>query len=670
MALRGRALRRARRGTRVRSALLAAVVLVAAHGARAQDPSEAAGTAPGPDQRAVTGPGEAPASPGAQTAAPPAEAPASPAPGAVPSGGGVSWARAPVRYDGLVGVIFTDTMPSGSPSTYNTLLYSRINGNTYLKAPWFATLEGGVGLNTSVQKSATGGGNSVSATGDLGFTLFPISRFPFHAFAGVTDSRINQDLIGTTPYTSTTAGMTQSYVAVGGRTNYSGGVTYNRLNGDRFGSDTQLSINANVTSTVVDEHQMSLAATAVSDDRKAGSEQSRTYNVTAKDEWHDSDGISLLTLASFNRTEFRLADSDSTSSFSQITSSGSWLPLEDVPLLVSGGLYLSTANTQTNAARVSSNVDNKNVGGSVGGNYQFNKNLRLNANASGSINQMPGTERRSSRIGGTASYWSDPVRFGSFSYNSGLSAGGAVRTDSYSGNTPLQVGTTAGTQTQTTESASHSLSRNTALDDTTRLTVRLTQGLAATQGSTATQGSVAQGESLQHSANATWTRSGETRQLFAGLTVTDMRSKLSTIDLVNAQLSANGDLSRYSTLSAALTLQASRQSLSGASADPQSQSGTTSKNACADVTYTHFRAFGVPRLRFSSILRADTFTRDARFNGTVGAPAEDVRMSWENRLDYTVGLLTVQLLGRVVQSAGKTNGLIFVSAIRRFNGIY
>jgi hypothetical protein len=177
---------------------------------------------------------------------------------------------------------------------------------------------------------------------------------------------------------------------------------------------------------------------------------------------------------------------------------------------------------------------------------------------------------------------------------------------------------------------------------------------------------------LQHSGALTWTQNTDTRQLFAGVTVTDQRSNLFTLDMLNLQFSASGDVSRYSTVSAAVTLQVSHQSVaSGASSGAGSAMQTsTTKNAGAEATYVNVRAFGVLRLKFSSIFRADTFTRDARFTGTVGAPAEDIRVAWENRFDYTVGLLTLQFLGRLTQASGKTDGLLFASAQRRFGGFY
>jgi hypothetical protein len=685
--------------------LLASTCAATPYAAYAQDLLDSTqGTAPGPAQRSVTDTGEIPVD---LEPAPEAQTPGATAPGIKAGGTGLHWDRAPIRYKGEVSLLFTDTLPSGSSATYDTLMYTRIDGTSYVKAPWFAAVEGGLGLSTGLQKSAGSRSDSVTVTGDAGFTLFPVSRFPFHAFAAVTNNKVNQDLVGTSNFTSTTVGANQSYAPLNGRTNYSGGVIYNRLNGDRFGSDTQVAGNASMIAGL-DQQQITLEGSAVTDKRKDGSERSNIYNLTAKDEFHDGDALTLISLASTNRTTFHLVGSDSTNSFVQGTSSGSWTPLEDVPLQINGGVHVSKANTEAitggSAGDATANTDTQaksdNLGGTIGVNYRWDKNIRLtgtgslgisrlhnNETRTGPHNRDAESETRTSSLAASASYYSDSVPLGSYYYNYGFSGSATRGTYGRSGSStqtdltqdpgtpapPAYIKTSSSSQPAylisqfgTAESASHSLSKNSHLDNDALLTVRLTQAASTTQGG---------GEhtnSLQHSGSINWSQNTETRQFFAGITVSDQRSKLVALDMFNAQLSAMGDVGRYSTLSAAITLQASRQTISGtvssgAGSDTQT---TTTRNAGAEASYVNARAFGVMRLKFSSIFRADTFTRDARFTGTVGAPGEDIRMTWENRFDYTIGLLSLQLLGRLTQASGRTDGLLFASAQRSFGGFY
>jgi hypothetical protein len=634
---------------------------------RAQDLLDSTpGTAPGPSQRSVTETGDIPAE--LEPEPTPGQGPA---PGTVKAGGtGVHWSRAPIRVKGEVDLLHTYTRPSGLPTMSDTLLYTKVGGSTYLKAPWFSTLDMGLGMSKNVDKVGDNRTDTLTFTGDSNFVLFPLSRFPFHAYAERTNSRVNEALVGTSQYTSTTLGLDQSYTPLNSPATFAGSLIYNRLEGDRFGKDTQMSGSGSMVAAL-DQHRVTVMGTGISDKRKDDQERSNIYSLSAKDEYHDADSLAIISLASANRSSFQFVGSETRSSFAQATTSGSWTPSEDIPLQLTGAIYMNTANTQSYSSSNSTlggpiEVKTQGLGSSVGATYRWSKNLRLSGMGSANVTRVRDIESRTTRANSSATYSSDAVPLWGFAYNYGLSGNATLTSNRFSGSGSNTTTVSSSSSAQTAESASHSLSKNTVIDPITLFTTRLTQGVSATQqkGQNRT--------SLDHSGAVAWSESGESRQLYAGVTLSDQRSNGFSVDMINGQLSASGDVGRYSTVSAAVTLQASRQTVSGTdSSGPGSDTQTsTTRNAGAEATYVNTRSFGVLRLKFSSILRYDTFTRDARFTGTVGAPSEDIRMVWENRFDYTMGLLTLQLLGRVTHSAGKTDSLLFASAQRKFGGFY
>lgn len=101
----------------------------------------------------------------------------------------------------------------------------------------------------------------------------------------------------------------------------------------------------------------------------------------------------------------------------------------------------------------------------------------------------------------------------------------------------------------------------------------------------------------------------------------------------------------------------------------QNDSGVETESTFADasVGYAYRHVFGVDQLRFRSRLEyashwvdeEDTGTRDTVQDG-------ERRASWDNRLDYIIGLLSLSLSRTVTVVADKYRRIIGVSATRRF----
>jgi hypothetical protein len=124
---------------------------------------------------------------------------------------------------------------------------------------------------------------------------------------------------------------------------------------------------------------------------------------------------------------------------------------------------------------------------------------------------------------------------------------------------------------------------------------------------------------------------------------------------LNFTLSNTHQLTRYSNWSLSTTISAIR------SGDDVSERSEGSPFIGLDLEYRHIRLFGIRRLLYRSTLRFDTAAADDFKLGEGGN-----RLSWENRLDYTIGLIQMEL--RIVNLNPGSRGIhnFFFMITRRF----
>ena len=118
---------------------------------------------------------------------------------------------------------------------------------------------------------------------------------------------------------------------------------------------------------------------------------------------------------------------------------------------------------------------------------------------------------------------------------------------------------------------------------------------------------------------------------------------------VNIQMLRHQPINRRSALSGNLTVQYIRQGFDGQAAE---DSSTTT----GQLSYNHSHVFGVPRLRFWT---------DLRVSNVSSALGID-RTEWENRLDYSVGLLDLGLSWRQIETDREGFNLLYLQATRNF----
>ena len=170
---------------------------------------------------------------------------------------------------------------------------------------------------------------------------------------------------------------------------------------------------------------------------------------------------------------------------------------------------------------------------------------------------------------------------------------------------------------------------------------------------------------LTHSIGLGWNHSATNSNSNARLTLSDTRRFSKSEDefglqQLNLQISRSQTLSRQASINSNITLQANR------TLEDNNTGDDVDYNSSVSVNYTHNNMFGIQRLRLISEVRylsnsifelvnSDGFD-DQDFNDT----------SWENRLYYDIGRLSLRLTTKVGQTNDASNALVFFQIRRNF----
>jgi hypothetical protein len=269
-----------------------------------------------------------------------------------------------------------------------------------------------------------------------------------------------------------------------------------------------------------------------------------------------------------------------------------------------------------------------------------------------------GNETKAATANVAVTYTPDSLRLDGWTYSSSI-GGNASATRA----TGSELRDSVGAQ------FNHGVFRSIAVNDTSSVSFGLNQALAALREST----SNAVARSLTHSASVFWQGgNGGASQSLAGLSVSDSRTYTdvaSSFQLINAQVSRRTQLSRTTSWSGNLTLQASRNDLP--TIDPLTgarvgQSAGWQSFYGGSLSYQDQRLFGVPRLRFTALLSVDSQQLERRQLGDIDAPRERISHSLEGRLEYAIGRLEARLTARTAQVDGRTVTSIFGRIQRRY----
>jgi hypothetical protein len=542
------------------------------------------------------------------------------------------WGLPPFRLWGNLSNYTSVSRSVGSPSSMTNTTQVSLSASSFIWQPWFAPVTGTLGFNYAKSKSGPSKSDSTYLTGSGSLSLLPESRFPFEANADVSDTSTGGDVVGS-GYRSTRIGLRQSYRPLVGNSRYSVSFDRSVLDSPTSGKDVQNALTG-TAGFAVGSQGLGIDGSIVRN-RVATGANSEFINLTARHSYTPAGRWSLNSMASTSRGESHVSTSDISQRFSQFVSTASWTPATERPMFVIGNLRYFDSEVSAGTAGTYSTRTASLYGGLA---YELAKNVRLSVGASyttGSNLTMSGTTG--------ISYGSDPIKMGKFDYswNTGVSVGSQTGSDD--------------SALQRTGSLGHGLSRAFELGPASSLSLRLSQSAGVSEGRTYSK-------SLSHGLGIGWNRSLESGNLSVSANASDSRNFRGDPrgqQLVNLQGTFDSPLSRYSTLSGNMTLQGTRPLTV---ADQPGFDVTTGAN----ISYSNQRLLDVRNLRFSSELAANNQQLADRFGGTIGATPGNRGSFWDNRIDYTLGLLSFRGSARLTRTDGRNNESFFFSVSRPF----
>lgn len=589
---------------------------------------------------------------------------------------GLAVSLGPAELSGSVGYSYRLLSGVNDADTTSHQWLATLRASSYVWQPWFATTEGGV---TFAQDSTEFGGASdpgafdaglkdnetTLVSGEFNLNVLPQSKTPFGLRYLVSNSRIDATRIASAPvlftdieFETTRLELRQSYL--------------NDKN-DRF----MLRYDASSWSSARDGSYDDELLGAEADVRRGKqnvlvklSQGATEHSLTKLRNENLIFDLSHFYLPSpsfrvdnkasyytFDRS-FRVTSASSTygSSTTDITQASSfffWRP-NTRPWSMSGGVRVY--NLQGEALTTAS--DSLSISASGGFFYQLSRKWRFDASAAFTNTHSNGSEAQLARQQGGLLYQSDLYEKSGFIYR--WFATGSLDNQSGVDEARQTVSSTWSHNGQKTWFLSEISSLNISLGQSLNGAYRINEESITLyqdhQGSLAASqygGIGAANARLDHTGTASWNQAAGGGNSTVQLTLSDSRAMTDTEDeqqLVNFQVLRVQPLNRLSFLSGNLTVQYVRQEF------PQLGIGSDVATATGRVDYQHSNIFGLTNLRFLSNL----FVSRAAVEQGID------RSEWDNRLDYTIGLLDTSLSLRLIQIDGQNSSLVMVRIARRF----
>lgn len=585
------------------------------------------------------------------------------------------WHLAPIRWGGsLIGMVNNFRTEDAGTVTNKTGMLN-IRASSHIYQPWFAQVIGNLGLTLSnSQRSSIPGESSVgdlntrsrSMTYGGGLNLFPQSRFPFQAYVDRSNSRASGDNLTSDDYTSTRISLRQVYRPPVGTENY--GLSYDR---SAFsGSQASSTVDAvqGHYSVSLDEHSINANARVARAAGGLNGESSRIFNLSGSHLWRPQDGLSVSTTANIGNNQLNYLSGGALglnqNRLIQVNSAINWIPDEELPLNVYGAVNLISLTTQTNAG----NTTFSNFGGSGGLSYRFSNQFVGTANAQFSHTGSGGQRFLITSQSGSLSYSGTPLVFGNYVYN--WNTGGTVANQTISGGENAQ-----GSQTATLF-LGHSLARSIVFSASNALNLTLGQSVS-TGTNTQTGGT----NTLVHSTGISW-RLGYGERLngiFSFVAADNLTRGEYSSHYRSFTINGNGvaQISRRASVAASANLNWSRQQTDDSPqrlVDGQQQLGSVTIDTnqarwmgAASIGYTHLSPFDVRNLLYSvSYVHTASQVNQRIIGADPNALEWQVSKALQQRLDYRIGRLSLQVLNSFATVNGKKNASVYFQISRSF----
>ncbi len=586
----------------------------------------------------------------------------------------------PAEISGSVGYSYRWLSGVNNTDTTSNQWQATVRASSYIWRPWLATAEGGVTFaqdstefgDVSTPSAADAGlkdNKATIVTGEFNLNVLPQSKTPFGLRYLASNSRIDSTRIVSAPvlftdieFETTRLELRQSYLNDKNdrfMLRYDSSSWSSARDGSYddalWGAEADIrrsrqNVLVKLSQGITEHSLTKLRNENLIFDTSHFYLPSPSLRIDSKVSYYTFD-------RSFRVTSASATSGSSTTDIAQASSFFFWRPGLDHtrrPWSMSGGLRVYDLQGEAPAA----SSDSLSISASGGFFYQLSRKWRFDASAAFTSTQGNGSETQLMRQQGGVLYQSDLYEKSGFIYR--WFATGALDN---------QSGVNAARQTLSS-TWSHSGQKSWFLSDISSVNVSLGQSLNAAyrindesitlyqdhQGSLAVRqfgGINAANARLDHSGTVAWNQVAGGGNSTAQLTLSDSRALTDTEDeqqLINFQVLRVQPLNRSSYLSGNLTVQYVRQEF------PQLGISSDVATATGRVDYQHSNIFGLTNLRFLSNL----FVSRA-------AVAEGIdRAEWDNRLDYTIGLLDTSLSLRFIQIDGQNSNLVMARIARRF----
>ncbi len=569
----------------------------------------------------------------------------------------VDWRLAPIRWAGNVGAGLRFSGGTNQPRRIQDLETVNLQGRSYIWQPWFAQVSAGLGMVASVNRynrslvdSSAGAdktrSSSTTATGNIGLSLFPVSRFPLQVSYDVTDSRASGELIGS-DFASRRLSVRQNYRPPSGNTSYVLSYDRSRLDSTTFGRDTLNALTAGV-SHAWNAQNIDVTASRTRNDRGNTGESAVLGRINARHNYRPQGTLSIDTQASYSDSDLHLLNSGispgTQSRFLQLNTVGTWRPEAGHPLNVIGSARLFRSEFSSGG----SNTNSNSLSANLAANYRWTPNTTLYGSVGLTQIQNDIESRMLSNQAAGITYTPNAIDIGAYKYTWNAGA-----------NLANQSGGVDGAQSNLGGNVGHTLLRSIPLNRAYAASVSVGQSYTLNEDSLR-----GLSQTVVHNATASL-RGAPTpdANAYISLTAADARTygvNENSFQIINLQSSAQMQLSRYAFASANLTLQGTRQ------ASPARPANGFTFSTSGNLNYSHTRALGVPQLRYSLIYAANQTQYASRLQGDIEAPRDQVSHSLEQRFDYRLGRIEMRLSGRIARTEGRDDWLLYFSINRRF----
>jgi hypothetical protein len=601
-------------------------------------------------------------------------------------GNGIVWRFAPWRLGGSVGLDSRWTRSDLGDTSRSTGLVGEVEAASYLWQPWFAQVRLGLGFTASHGSTRSGDAfgsesdtnTSKALNGSAELSLFPVSRFPFRARFSVSDSRSSGDSLGT-EQRSKQLSLSQQYRPPAGNDHYQISVDWSELS-DAVGHDTLFALGGSAR-FARGAHDYDFYG-AFSDNRRDDTDaRSRNASLSATHRWVRNGDANVQSLATWNRSTNGTGDVDFGSQVMQVSTLAAWRPREGEPLHWAGhgvSLVGSARWAQVQAVGGGDGVAAQSFSATLAGTADLSAAWRSNASMAfnhASSSFGAGTSQVNANAG--ANWTPSLVEWGAWRWMPSASFSASLTRGS------------SGDSERLGAQASHSLSRELFATPEQRLSFSASQGLGVTAefdgvGNDAAALADDAGDprvqrSLTHNLSLFWQSvTNGTQQRYASVSLSDSRAWSREGDtqfqLANLQLTQRLYLGRYENLSAALTLQATRnqgllllpRELDGSPGGFDREDTGWLRFASGSLSYDNARWLGVPRLRLAILGSVNTQQVHSRAAGDIDAPRQRVSRSLEARVEYAIGRLEARLTARAAKVDERSVALLHARIQRRF----